>query len=97
MAIMIKLTLLLSSPGFRYTASSLQLASSGMVEMNPDSNVKSDRPEWCYIHYDHTYNPKKAFQLEFQWVAATPCLLYQLVSEASIYVRTCIYAKPLVN
>ncbi|KAL5478011.1 hypothetical protein EMCRGX_G024886 [Ephydatia muelleri] len=60
-------------------SSSLHQAASDMVEMNPDTNAKSDRPEWCYVHYDKTYNPKKAFQLEFQWVASTPCLLYQLM------------------
>ena len=74
-------------PGFD-SASSLHQAASDMVEMNPDTNAKSDRPEWCYVHYDKTYNPKKAFQLEFQWVASTPCLLYQLVSETSVH-STC--------
>ncbi len=50
------------------------------VEMNPDPQNRSDRPEWCYVRYDHAYRPQCAFQLEFQWMVATMNLLNQLVS-----------------
>ena len=76
-------------PSPLFTASSLHLTTmSNLVEMNPDTSAKSDRPEWCYVHYDHTYNHKRAFQFEFQWVAATPCLFYQLVSGCNIILIT---------
>lgn len=61
------------------SSSLLMTEPSDVVEMNPDTSAKSDRPEWCYVHYDHTYNPKRAFQFEFQWVAATPCLFHQMI------------------
>lgn len=50
------------------------------VELNPDPQERSDRPEWFYVRYDHTYHPRCAFQLEFQWMVATMNLLHQLVS-----------------
>ncbi len=53
------------------------------VEMNPDPQTRSDRPEWCYVRYDHAYRPQCAFQLEFQWMVATMNLLNQLVSRLS--------------
>ena len=50
------------------------------VEVNPDPQGRSDRPEWCYVHYNHAYRPNCAFQLEFQWMVTTMNLLNQLVS-----------------
>ena len=50
------------------------------VEVNPDPQGRSDRPEWCYVRYNHAYRPNCAFQLEFQWMVATMNLLNQLVS-----------------
>jgi len=49
------------------------------VELNPDPQFKSDRPEWCYVRYDHTYDPRFGFQLEFQWMVTTMVLINQLV------------------
>ena len=50
------------------------------VEYNPDLHGLSDRPEWCYIQYDHTYNPTQGYELEFQWMACTISLLHKSVS-----------------
>ena len=49
------------------------------VELNPDPQFRSDRPEWCFIRYDHTYHPTRAFQLELQWMVSTITLFHQLV------------------
>ncbi len=49
------------------------------VEMNPDPQYRSDRPEWSYVRYDHTYNPDSGFQFEFQWMVTTVVLISQLV------------------
>ena len=50
------------------------------VELNPDPQMRSDRLEWCFARYDHTYHPHSAFQFELQWMVATVALLHQLVS-----------------
>lgn len=50
------------------------------VELNPDPSSRSDRPEWCYVHYDHTYHPLRAFQFELQWMVTTIEIFHQLVS-----------------
>jgi hypothetical protein len=49
------------------------------VEFNPDPKSLSDRPEWCYVHYDHTYNQMRGFGIEFHWMACTISLLYKLI------------------
>ena len=52
------------------------------VELNPDPGSRSDRPEWCYVRYDHTYHPLRAFQFELQWMVTTIEIFHQLVSRA---------------
>ena len=52
------------------------------VELNPDPGSRSDRPEWCYVRYDHTYHPLRAFQFELQWMVTTIEIFHQLVSIA---------------
>ena len=49
------------------------------VELNPDTQGKSDRPEWCYLRYDDTYKPTEVYEFEFQWMAATASILNELV------------------
>ena len=49
------------------------------VELTPDPQKLSDRPEWCFVHYNSTYHPSRSFEFEFQWVVTTAALLSQLV------------------
>lgn len=49
------------------------------VELNPDPQFKSDRPEWCFVHYDNRYHPHRGFQLEVQWMVSTITLFNQVV------------------
>jgi len=49
------------------------------VELTPDPQKLSDRPEWCFVHYDSKYHPSRTFEFEFQWVVSTAALLSQLV------------------
>jgi len=49
------------------------------VEITPDPQKASDRPEWCFVYYDSTYHPSRTFQFEFQWVVSTAALISQLV------------------
>ncbi len=55
------------------------------VELNADPQFRSDRPEWCFVHYDYRYHPRRGFQFEMQWMVATITLFNQLV-RASILV-----------
>ena len=50
------------------------------VELTPDPQKLSDRPEWCFVYYDSTYHPSRSFEFEFQWVVSTAALLSQLVN-----------------
>ncbi len=54
----------------------------GCVELNPDPQFRSDRPEWCLVHYDRRYHPERSFQFEMQWMVATITLFNQLVGSA---------------
>ena len=54
--------------------------SSRYVELNPDLQGISNRPEWFYVFYSPDYHPMKAYTLEFQWMAATISILHKLVS-----------------
>ena len=64
------------------------------VELNPDPQTRSDRPEWCYVRYDHTYHPLRAFQFELQWMVTTIEIFHQLVSKSLLLVSNMV-AAPL--
>ncbi|XP_072043182.1 LOW QUALITY PROTEIN: GATOR1 complex protein DEPDC5-like [Amphiura filiformis] len=40
---------------------------------------KSDRTEWCHVNYESCYNPSKAFEIQLEWLVATPSLLLEMV------------------
>ena len=50
-----------------------------LVELNPDSQSASDRPEWCCVRYSSTFHHMRGFELEFQWMATTVSLLKKMV------------------
>ena len=56
-----------------------------MVELNPDPSFRSDRPEWCYVHYDRLFHPQRSFQLEMQWMVSTVTLFNQLVRGGRLF------------
>ena len=59
------------------------------VELNPDPQSRSDRPEWCFVRYDHTYHPLRAFQFELQWMVTTIEIFHQVVSPCELSVCSC--------
>ena len=60
--------------------------SSRYVELNPDVQGISNRPEWFYVFYSPDYHPMKAYALEFQWMAATISILHKMVSKVIAFV-----------
>ena len=50
------------------------------VDLNPDPQGSSDRPEWTTVHYDAIFRPQVAFQMEFQWVVTTATVLAKQAS-----------------
>ena len=56
------------------------------VDLNPDPQGSSDRPEWTTVHYDAIFRPQVAFQMEFQWVVTTATVL---AKQASTFYRNC--------
>ena len=51
-----------------------------VVNVDVDSNQKSDRSEWATARYHAYYSPMSAFELEVQWLVATGSILGDLVS-----------------
>ena len=54
---------------------------SNTVEINPDTNSLSDRPEWCSVIYDSVFIPHVAYRIEFQWLVSTVSLVAKFVSQ----------------
>ena len=54
------------------------------VNVDVDTQSKSDRPEWATARYHAHYSPHCGFELQVQWMVATGQILGDLVSTVTM-------------
>ena len=54
------------------------------VTLDADPQHKSDRPESCVVRYHGNYCYQNAFELEVHWIAATGCIVNDMVRREGV-------------